>query len=153
MTPRPDAKVNPYNVGHGWWIELWITEDPTPLPHDEFDNVFTVPRRGIGFLFRFGVELFDRGGADGVIGGVAGEGVEEGGVDERADGAEVGAVGGVGAGFGGPGGVGIGFEPCREVGGLGGDGGGIGDLARGLGVGSGVVLRGWEASVERGREG
>lgn len=51
-----DAKVNPYNVGHGWWIELWITEDPTPLPHDEFDNVFTVPRRGIGFLFRFGAD-------------------------------------------------------------------------------------------------
>lgn len=50
-------------------------------------------------------------------------------------------------------GVGIAFEPCREVGGLGGDGGGIGDLVRGLGVGSGVVLRGWEASVERGREG
>jgi len=25
-----DAKVNPLNVGHGWWVELWITDDTAP---------------------------------------------------------------------------------------------------------------------------
>lgn len=53
-------------------------------------------RYGTAQLALAAVEFFDRGGADGVIGGVAGEGVEEGGVDERADVAEVGAVGDVG---------------------------------------------------------
>jgi hypothetical protein len=54
-----DAKQNPYNAGHGWWIEVWITEDPTPLPyHEAPGGVFSYPRRGIGIQFaRQGGEL------------------------------------------------------------------------------------------------
>jgi hypothetical protein len=54
-----DAKQNPYNQGHGWWNEVWITEAPGPLPHDEATGgVFTYPRRGIGIQFtRQGAEL------------------------------------------------------------------------------------------------
>src|SRR5262249_47244466 len=49
-----DAKVNPLNLGHGWWIEVWITEDPAPIPYHEALTVTSLPRRGIGLAFRFG---------------------------------------------------------------------------------------------------
>lgn len=54
-----DAKQNPYNQGHGSWIELWVTEDPVPLPyHEAPGNVFAFPRRGVGIQFtRMGHEL------------------------------------------------------------------------------------------------
>jgi hypothetical protein len=54
-----DAKQNPYNRGHGWWIEVWITEDPAPLPYGEATGgVFAYPRRGVGIQFtRQGGEL------------------------------------------------------------------------------------------------
>jgi hypothetical protein len=49
-----DAKLNPYNMGHGWWIEVWITEDPSPMPYHEAPVVTAIPRRGVGLTFRFG---------------------------------------------------------------------------------------------------
>jgi hypothetical protein len=49
-----DAKTNPLNVGHGWWIELWITEDPVPMPYHEAPTVAAFPRSGVGFAFQFG---------------------------------------------------------------------------------------------------
>lgn len=47
-----DAKVNPYHQGHGWWIELFITEDPSPLPYHEAPGVQSFPRNGVGFAFQ-----------------------------------------------------------------------------------------------------
>jgi hypothetical protein len=47
-----DAKINPHNVGHGWWIEFWLTEDPAPMPYHESPTVIAYPRNGIGFAFR-----------------------------------------------------------------------------------------------------
>jgi hypothetical protein len=49
-----DAKVNPHSIGHGWWIEVWITEDPAPMPHTELTVVSSYPRRGIGLSFASG---------------------------------------------------------------------------------------------------
>lgn len=49
-----DGKLNPYNEGHGWWIEVWVTPDPTPLPYHEAPSVTAIPRAGIGFVLRFG---------------------------------------------------------------------------------------------------
>lgn len=49
-----DAKLNPYNAGHGWWVEMWITEDPAPMPYHEAPVVTAIPRRGVGLTFRFG---------------------------------------------------------------------------------------------------
>jgi hypothetical protein len=49
-----DAKVNPLNQGHGWWIEVWITEDPGPMPYHEAPTVSAFPRSGVGFAFQFG---------------------------------------------------------------------------------------------------
>jgi len=51
-----DAKVNPLNIGHGWWIEVWITEDPTPMPYHEAPTVLAFPRNGVGFAFQFGAD-------------------------------------------------------------------------------------------------
>lgn len=47
-----DAKVNPYNLGHGWWVEMWVTEDPSPLPYHEAPGVVSYPRNGIGINFQ-----------------------------------------------------------------------------------------------------
>jgi hypothetical protein len=47
-----DAKINPFNVGHGWWIELFVTEDPAPLPYHEAPGVLSYPRNGLGFAFQ-----------------------------------------------------------------------------------------------------
>lgn len=49
-----DGKLNPHNLGHGWWFEVWITEDPQPLPYHEAPSVASVPRAGVGFALRFG---------------------------------------------------------------------------------------------------
>jgi len=51
-----DGKINPLNLGHGWWFEVWITEDPSPLPHDHIDSVSSNPRRGVGFSFTDGAD-------------------------------------------------------------------------------------------------
>ena len=51
-----DAKVNPFNTGHGWWFEVWITADPAPLPHDHLDGVTSLPRNGVGFVFENGAD-------------------------------------------------------------------------------------------------
>src|SRR6185369_822014 len=47
-----DAKVNPYNLGHGWWVELWITEDPSPMPYHEAPGIVPFPRTGVGVNFQ-----------------------------------------------------------------------------------------------------
>lgn len=47
-----DAKVNPYNLGHGWWVEMWITEDPAPMPYHESPGVVSYPRNGVGINFQ-----------------------------------------------------------------------------------------------------
>lgn len=51
-----DGKINPLNSGHGWWFEVWITEDPSPLPHVHLDSVSSNPRRGVGFSFTDGAD-------------------------------------------------------------------------------------------------
>jgi len=43
-----DAKINPFNIGHGWWVEVWITEDPAPMPYHEAPGVVPYPRNGLG---------------------------------------------------------------------------------------------------------
>ena len=43
-----DAKINPFNLGHGWWVELWITEDPSPMPYHEAPGIVPYPRNGLG---------------------------------------------------------------------------------------------------------
>jgi hypothetical protein len=47
-----DAKINECNQGHGWWIELWVTEDPAPIPYHEAPGVLSYPRNGVGFNFQ-----------------------------------------------------------------------------------------------------
>jgi hypothetical protein len=47
-----DAKINPYNLGHGWWIEVFITEDTAPMPYHESPGVLSYPKNGIGFAFQ-----------------------------------------------------------------------------------------------------
>jgi hypothetical protein len=50
-----DAKINPLNVGHGWWIEVWLTEDPAPLPYHPLSGMpVALPRRALGLSFAFG---------------------------------------------------------------------------------------------------
>jgi hypothetical protein len=49
-----DAKLNPYHLGHGSWIEIWITDDAAPLPYEELFGILSLPRRGVGFKFRYG---------------------------------------------------------------------------------------------------
>ena len=46
-----DAKFNPHNLGHGWWVEFWITEDPTPMPYHGAPTVYAIPKNGVGFAF------------------------------------------------------------------------------------------------------
>jgi hypothetical protein len=47
-----DAKVNPYRLGHGWWVELFITDDSAPMPYHEAPGVISFPKNGIGFAFQ-----------------------------------------------------------------------------------------------------
>src|SRR5262249_5676593 len=47
-----DAKINPYNAGHGWWIEVFITDDAGPMPYHEAPGVLAFPKNGLGFAFQ-----------------------------------------------------------------------------------------------------
>jgi hypothetical protein len=47
-----DAKINPMNIGHGWWVEFWITEDAAPAPYHEAPGVTSYPRAGVGINFQ-----------------------------------------------------------------------------------------------------
>ncbi len=48
-----DAKIFPRNDGHGWWNEVWISEDPQPLPYQKgLPSVSSVARNSIGFVFQ-----------------------------------------------------------------------------------------------------
>jgi hypothetical protein len=47
-----DAKINPKNIGHGWWIEFWITDDPAPIPYHEAPGIVPYPRNGLGINFQ-----------------------------------------------------------------------------------------------------
>jgi hypothetical protein len=51
-----DAKVNPLNLGHGWWIEVWITEQPIPIPYHEAPTIAGYPQNGVGLAFQFGAD-------------------------------------------------------------------------------------------------
>ena len=57
-----DAKVNPLNLGHGWWVEVWITEDPAPMPYHGAPTVAAYPRAGVGMAFQFGGDCPEPGG-------------------------------------------------------------------------------------------
>jgi hypothetical protein len=46
-----DGKRNHYYEGHGWWFELWVTEDPAPLPYHSAPTVSAFPRNGFGIQF------------------------------------------------------------------------------------------------------
>lgn len=48
-----DAKINPVNIGHGWWFEMWITPDPAPMPYHGAPTVMAYPRKGIGLALQF----------------------------------------------------------------------------------------------------
>lgn len=47
-----DAKVNPCNLGHGWWVELWITAEPAPIPYHEAPGVLSYPKNGVAIMFQ-----------------------------------------------------------------------------------------------------
>jgi hypothetical protein len=47
-----DAKVNPCNLGHGWWVELWITAEPAPIPYHEAPGVIAYPKNGLAIMFQ-----------------------------------------------------------------------------------------------------
>jgi hypothetical protein len=47
-----DAKVNPCNLGHGWWVELWITAEPAPIPYHEAPGVLSYPKNGLAIMFQ-----------------------------------------------------------------------------------------------------
>jgi hypothetical protein len=51
-----DAKVNPVGAGHGWWIAVWITEQPSPMPYYEEWKSLSYPRNGVGFVFATGAD-------------------------------------------------------------------------------------------------
>ncbi len=44
-----DAKRNIQFDGHGWWVELWLSADPTPMPYHGAPTVASYARRAIGF--------------------------------------------------------------------------------------------------------
>ncbi len=46
-----ELKFNPFNVGHGWWVEVWVVEDPVPVPYHGAPAVQSFPRNGVGFGF------------------------------------------------------------------------------------------------------
>ena len=48
-----DAKIFPRNDGHGWWNEIWISEDPSPIPYQRgLPSVDSVARNSVGFVFQ-----------------------------------------------------------------------------------------------------
>lgn len=44
-----DAKRNIDFDGHGWWVEIWLSADPTPMPYHGAPTVGSYARRAIGF--------------------------------------------------------------------------------------------------------
>ncbi|HEY3493279.1 MAG TPA: hypothetical protein VGK73_01280 [Polyangiaceae bacterium] len=45
-----DAKRNDGWDGHGWWLEIWISEDPTPIPYHGAPTIESYTARGaVGF--------------------------------------------------------------------------------------------------------
>lgn len=42
-----DAKA----AGHGWWVEVWIADEPVPGPYVGAPANNAIPRNGIGFVF------------------------------------------------------------------------------------------------------
>jgi hypothetical protein len=44
-----DAKRNIEFDGHGWWIEFWMSADPTPMPYHGAPTVGSYARRAVGF--------------------------------------------------------------------------------------------------------
>lgn len=46
-----ELKFNPFNVGHGWWVEVWVVEDPVVVPYHGAPAVASFPRNGVGFAF------------------------------------------------------------------------------------------------------
>ncbi|MCA9619834.1 MAG: hypothetical protein KC731_12495 [Myxococcales bacterium] len=46
-----DAKFKRENDGHGWWVEVWVTDEPVPLPYHAAPSVSSTPHAGIGFAF------------------------------------------------------------------------------------------------------
>jgi hypothetical protein len=52
ITLDVDGKINPFNLGHGWWIELFITDDTAPMPYHESPGVLSYPKNGLGFAFQ-----------------------------------------------------------------------------------------------------
>jgi hypothetical protein len=54
-----DAKRNDGFDGHGWWLELWITDQPTPIPYHEAPTVQSIPRNGVGIQIAPFNDAFD----------------------------------------------------------------------------------------------
>jgi hypothetical protein len=54
-----DAKRNDGWDGHGWWLEVWITEDPAPIPYHDAPTVAPFPRNGIGIQIAPANDAFD----------------------------------------------------------------------------------------------
>lgn len=44
-----DAKINSAFDGHGWWNEIWISQDPVPLPYHGAPTIASYPKNAIGF--------------------------------------------------------------------------------------------------------
>jgi hypothetical protein len=49
-----DAKRNDGWDGHGWWLEVWITEHPAPIPYHDAPTIQSSPRNAIGFQISAG---------------------------------------------------------------------------------------------------
>jgi hypothetical protein len=54
-----DAKRNDGWDGHGWWLEMWLTEDPEPIPYHGAPTIGSYPRNGIGFQIAPDLGSFD----------------------------------------------------------------------------------------------
>jgi hypothetical protein len=46
-----ELKFNRFNVGHGWWVEVWVVEEPVVVPYHGAPAVESFPKNGIGFAF------------------------------------------------------------------------------------------------------
>jgi hypothetical protein len=40
--------VDAKSAGHGWWIELWLADEPVPAPYQVAPGIATLPRNGLG---------------------------------------------------------------------------------------------------------
>jgi hypothetical protein len=43
--------VDAKSAGHGWWIELWLADEPVPAPYQVAPGIATLPRNGLGIFF------------------------------------------------------------------------------------------------------